>query len=476
MKTKWMFAFLMMGTLLLSACGDDNKTPGKEDPNVEQPDSNNPSTPDQPSTPDSPTTETAMSPTEQKEKLDVIARNFMSQVDSKDFNNLSDFGHGLNEKYENHDWDVIGDWAENIFKSLKTPLNQSDSSVDPDYPNYTYYYTYYQTVILASNYKSHFEANNRSWTRTNADDLQFIFDDKDGKECVLKVLTSDNVKQVHVATLDEWTGYTSDEINGKYYYKEYYDRNNLIVGIPEEVKVTLTRAGDAAPIMDVDVKIDLSSIQGNEFDLSKSSITVSTTVKLNNGYVIDLSQVSYTPTKAKVQFSLSKNDMTLVTLAAASDLKDLPETNVSDFSKEDFSDDDFENANATNAYAKVDIMGKAQVQAKLKDVRKFVNLLDEAGEYEENETKFKSCVAQANELLEGSLFYDGTNTQQAKVRLESIPDNYGGNQYWEMEPVLEFFDGSTYSTFEAFFNDKDFKTVIDQFDDLVDAYTKLIEK
>ena len=69
MKTKWMFAFLMMGTLLLSACGDDNKTHGKEDPNVEQPDSNNPSTPDQPSTPDSPTTETAMSPTEQKEKL-----------------------------------------------------------------------------------------------------------------------------------------------------------------------------------------------------------------------------------------------------------------------------------------------------------------------------------------------------------------------------------------------------------------------
>ena len=166
----------------------------------------------------------------------------------------------------------------------------------------------------------------------------------------------------------------------------------------------------------------------------------------------------------------------LVTLAAASDLKDLPATNVSDFSKEDFSDDDFENANATNAYAKVDIMGKAQVQATLKDVRKFVDLLDEAGEYEENETKFKSCVAQANELLEGSLFYDGTNTQQAKVRLESIPDNYGGNQYWEMEPVLEFLDGSTYSTFEAFFNDKDFKTVIDQFDDLVDAYTKLIEK
>ena len=40
--------------------------------------------------------------------------------------------------------------------------------------------------------------------------------------------------------------------------------------------------------------------------------------------------------------------------------------------------------------------------------------------------------------------------------------------------MLNFYDGSSYSTFDAFFNDKDFKSVIDAFEKLADNYASLI--
>ncbi len=39
-----------------------------------------------------------------------------------------------------------------------------------------------------------------------------------------------------------------------------------------------------------------------------------------------------------------------------------------------------------------------------------------------------------------------------------------------------FFDGSSYSTFEAFFNEEDFKKVIDTFKALADNYANLIDE
>ena len=63
------------------------------------------------------------------------------------------------------------------------------------------------------------------------------------------------------------------------------------------------------------------------------------------------------------------------------------------------------------------------------------------------------------------------------MRLEPfIDEEWGGYTYWRVEPVICFFDGSSYSTFEAFFNNKDFKTTIDQFKKLANRYASLIDE
>ena len=130
-----------------------------------------------------------------------------------------------------------------------------------------------------------------------------------------------------------------------------------------------------------------------------------------------------------------------------------------------------------NVYVKLDIIGKVQIQGTLSDARKFADYLDSADANDDSESKYKSYVNQANSLLNLNLFYDGKAVKQATVKLEPfITEAWGGTTYWEVEPVLNFYDGSSYSTFEAFFNDKDFKSVIDTFENLADKYAALVNE
>ena len=41
--------------------------------------------------------------------------------------------------------------------------------------------------------------------------------------------------------------------------------------------------------------------------------------------------------------------------------------------------------------------------------------------------------------------------------------------------MIYFYDGSSYSTFEAFFNESDFDDVIDKFEELIENYEDMIE-
>ena len=75
------------------------------------------------------------------------------------------------------------------------------------------------------------------------------------------------------------------------------------------------------------------------------------------------------------------------------------------------------------------------------------------------------------------VFSDNSNVRQASVKWEPFYENYWGNYgYWTAEPVIYFADGSSYSTFSAFFNDKDFKTVINTFKALAEKYAGLVNE
>lgn len=452
-----------LSSALVSCGGDDDSV----DSPIVNPD---------PIVPEEPSKNEAMTPLEQKEYLDVIARGFMDKTPASDFNEISKLCNHISNTYtDNYDWDEVGDWGSEIFESLKESLGTTDKEQEKDsWGEYNYIYTNYKALVMASNFKGQFKAIGNKWELSKADDLQFIFSDQHGKECVLKLVTSGNVKKVFIGNIDEWVDYNYDYSNDYYISNDYYDRTQLTVGVPENIIVTLTQGG--SQVVKVTVKLNIGDLSNDKFDLSKNQLTASTLVELNNGYKFNVSQVAYNGNnKTSVSFDMSKNGESLASVAFSSDISGIPSCNIDAMVSGNIDEEDFNNSNMKNVYVKLDIMGKLQIQGTLSDVRKFTDYINEADDNDDDEKTFKSYVNQANSLANFNLFYDGKSTKQATVTLEAFEEeSWNGMKYWYMEPMLNFYDGSSYSTFEAFFNDKDFKDVIDALEKLADNYASLI--
>ena len=452
-----------LSSALVSCGGDDDSV----DSPIVNPD---------PIKPEEPSKNEAMTPLEQKEYLDVIARGFMDKTPASDFNEISKLCNHISNTYtDNYDWDEVGDWGSEIFESLKESLGTTDKEQEKDsWGEYNYIYTNYKALVMASNFKGQFKAIGNKWELSKADDLQFIFSDQYGKECVLKLVTSGNVKKVFIGNIDEWVDDNYDYSNDYYISNDYYDRTQLTVGVPENIVVTLTQGG--SQVVKVTVKLNIGDLSNDKFDLSKNQLTASTLVELNNGYKFNVSQVAYNGNnKTSVSFDMSKNGESLASVAFSSDISGIPSCNIDAMVSGNIDEEDFNNSNMKNVYVKLDIMGKLQIQGTLSDVRKFTDYINEADDKDDDEKTFKSYVNQANSLANFNLFYDGKSTKQATVTLEAFEEeSWNGMKYWYMEPMLNFYDGSSYSTFDAFFNDKDFKSVIDAFEKLADNYASLI--
>lgn len=452
-----------LSSALVSCGGDDDSV----DSPIVNPD---------PIKPEEPSQNEAMTPLEQKEYLDVIARGFMDKTPASDFNEISKLCNHISNTYtDNYDWDEVGDWGSEIFESLKESLGTTDKEQEKDsWGEYNYIYTNYKALVMASNFKGQFKAIGNKWELSKADDLQFIFSDQYGKECVLKLVTSGNVKKVFIGNIDEWVDYKSNSTDDYYISNDYYDRTQLTVGVPENIVVTLTQGG--SQVVKVTVKLNIGDLSNDKFDLSKNQLTASTLVELNNGYKFNVSQVAYNGNnKTSVSFDMSKNGESLASVAFSSDISGIPSCNIDAMVSGNIDEEDFNNSNMKNVYVKLDIMGKLQIQGTLSDVRKFTDYINEADDKDDDEKTFKSYVNQANSLANFNLFYDGKSTKQATVTLEAFEEeSWNGMKYWYMEPMLNFYDGSSYSTFDAFFNDKDFKSVIDAFEKLADNYASLI--
>ena len=452
-----------LSSALVSCGGDDDSV----DSPIVNPD---------PIVPEEPSKNEAMTPLEQKEYLDVIARGFMDKTPASDFNEISKLCNHISNTYtDSYDWDEVGDWGSEIFESLKESLGTTDKEQEKDsWGEYNYIYTNYKALVMASNFKGQFKAIGNKWELSKADDLQFIFSDQHGKECVLKLVTSGNVKKVFIGNIDEWVDYNYDYSNDYYISNDYYDRTQLTVGVPENIVVTLTQGG--SQVVKVTVKLNIGDLSNDKFDLSKNQLTASTLVELNNGYKFNVSQVAYNGNnKTSVSFDMSKNGESLASVAFSSDISGIPSCNIDAMVSGNIDEEDFNNSNMKNVYVKLDIMGKLQIQGTLSDVRKFTDYINEADDNDDDEKTFKSYVNQANSLANFNLFYDGKSTKQATVTLEAFEEeSWNGIKYWYLEPMLNFYDGSSYSTFDAFFNDKDFKSVIDAFEKLADNYASLI--
>lgn len=432
-KMKWLVLplfSLALATPIFTSCSEDDETP------VEEliPPGHNP--------------DTLLTIDEQKRQLEATGKKFVEEIKASDFQNVADLARYIKNTYKNYNDDAIEDWADDCLDAITSSVVDTEES-------YGDIYNYYNRIYVASKYKGHFKAENGRWICTNASagDLQFMVKDQNGQDCVVKLTASGNTKRIFIG--EDWDEFY---LGYDYYYgSQYkYEIYNEYVDIPEVATVTMTQGGNVLATLTINTPV--LSIESDEFDPETDKFDVSATMKVN-GYEWKIERAQFDgSSSATAKMGIYKNGAALLTVTASA------EGNVG-------------NEEARNLNLNIDVLGEVQIKGNCSEVNALIDKMEAADRNDENEGNFKSYINQANELLDLGVYYHGSETKQAYLKFEPFEDSYYyyGNRYseWYAEPVICFSDGTSYSTFEAFFDEGSFRGVINALETLINNFENL---
>ena len=442
----WIFTILVSAPMMLTSCGGGDDENGASGDNTEIGGGGGSS-----SGGGTVVTE-EMSPLEQKQFMEKVALSFLDEYKAENIESVVYLTEYLTKKYSDYDTEAVEEWFEAYMDQISTFIGESTRQYSWGYE----YYSNYAQLYTLSNLKGKFTAKDESWVYEKSDDLQFVVRDADGNSCVAKLTAKGNVKKVYVGDDMEWVDYYYD--SDERLYHDYYDRYERTVAVPEYIELTFVQG--AKTLVKAVVKTDLSSMSGEDFDLSKDSYTASANIFIND-YEFVFDNISYKAGKnASVSYKVKRKNKNIISFNISADV---------DASNEKLS-------SCKNADVSIDIMGDIQIKGKCTDVVRFIEYMEEASENDENEGQFKSYVNLANSLLDLGVYYKGKPYKFANIKIEPAVDKYYYYEYWYCDFVMYFNDdNTTYTLLEVFFNDKDFASVISKFEGMMKSYSKLFD-
>ena len=479
----------------------------------------------------------------QQKQLEATAIAFANHHKVSNFRDLVNLARYANNHYIDNDrynTDAVEDFFDatlDLITSVnKNPMKQEEyfheyvyADKRYDYESDDYKYVgqvsryeekingYFIKFFQAAQFYGHFQADKKGWTQVPGkfNDLQFEFQDENGKPCVLKAKVSGKEQTVYVTQDDDnwiynsynevwvdkdtvltvrdydWENdsyeYKDVKVDGYYLYRseETYDVNDIKVSVPEHVELTLTQ--DGKTVVSTEVDLNLSGIENERLNVNKTMLGFKTKTKVGPTEFV-VNKFDYK--------NASKSDYSMFSTINGKKLWEvsgefLSEINYKGDQKyqylEELMEDIYDDRDAsvskfTGVVANVNILNEVQIKASISDAKKLIDLFDDAYDHDEEEAYFKNKVAEINKLINMGLYYYGGSKLQAKVRLEPFEDEddewwYGNDgeyghktyTYWDMEPVIEFSNGQTYSM-DEFFNEDDFKSFVELIEEIGDDY------
>ena len=409
-----------------------------------------------------------LSPDEQKVKLENVGRKLMVQYSSENFEGILDLAEYVKATYFAEDYDLyaiherLDDFGENIltFKDHKTEIINDD-----EYNKSIEETNYYLLAASLSMCTGDFVFGDDAVTYKESDGTRFFFKDQNGKECTMELIGSGKATVVKIDGLRIYEGDNSEynESTGKYTCYYNYTEYDATLTIPEKVVLNLKRGSDEVAGLELTFRFNVR--EGQTVDFGKDGADISTKLTVGE-YVFSVDRVSYTPGKAEVKYNMSRGGTSLITLAASGAVAFRNEvSNVGcDYVK------DLEGS--------LDILGEVQIKATCRDLEQLVSALDRFYDSED-----KSDLDAVNRLYTANVYYDGGSNSQAEMTLiaesrRNEEDDINGdgvideNDYVDilvLEPAFLFPDGASYS-FVSFFNEADFKILIDMFNKFCNGF------
>ena len=393
--------------------------------------------------------------TEQKKlELDKTAKRALAMVKSTDFNDIENISNYVNDNLSNeHATAKISKWWEDKLESLWTDLGKRENDMKV-----------MQQMINLSQINGHFKVVNGQWVREDAKDLQLVFNDNNGKECVLKLVLSGKQTNMYVPFLDD----EEREYKGNGHYDHTKIETKL--NIPEHATLTLTQGGNTLMTGELNTKVSTNGT----LDVAKDNIEANCKLTINN-YVLEVKRALFEAGKgAKIEATATIGNQKLFNMMISA------------------------NGKATNDRIQgvgevsmaFDILGEVQFKGKIDDGSTFnswYRKLEEGGTYKNNnfvrytEEESKGFVEQANNHLNAGLFLKGSDKRSANIDLgvfaEQVHDNLT-EEYkvmWKPYVLLKFDDKTSYG-FNDYFTKQNFPDVYKQASNLIKSFERMFNK
>lgn len=295
-------------------------------------------------------------------------------------------------------------------------------------------------------------------------DLQLVFNDNNGKECVLKLVLSGKQTNMYVPFLDmqEW------ERNDDGQFEEVKKETKF--NIPEHATLTLTQGGNNLMTCELNTKVSTNGT----LDVAKDNIEANCKLTINN-YVVEVKRALFEAAKgAKAEATVTIGNQKLFNMVISANGKSTNERiqGVGEVSMA------------------LDILGDVQFKSKIDDgsaFYKWYTKLEENGMYSNGkfvyytESEYKDFVKQANSHLNAGLFLKGSEKRSATIELGAFAENR--YDYYEKKPLevwtyktmLKFDDKTSYA-FEDYFTKENFPDVYKQASDLIKSFERMFNK
>lgn len=390
----------------------------------------------------------------QKEKLEQVGNKLMDVFPAKEYEDMLE----LSEVFYSH-CDRYFDSASYDWSDLDVVLEDmsEDFYVEKQRGGYSWEYTY---TLFLSNCTGIVTLGKHEAEYTKADVTKVIIEDVDGEDWVAELIAKD----LKTVFLGEWI-YGGDEIydynTGEYVRPE--DKHHVTVEIPNSLTFEVTKGGKF--FSEVKANFDYK-IDKNGLNYETDRISVSLDVKIDD-VVMTLDKASVNAATGDLEYSqsLKKGGLFIVSQKLSANAKVELEEEDGEIVGGGFKD-------CTVNY-ELNLLGEVQIKGSCSDLQ---NLAENLGGDFETERQCERAAERATELLKLNLYYDCTPTVQARIEFDPVAeynDYYGMEDYW-IEPVIVFEDGSRYA-FDKFFRERDFRDLIQNFEDFVLDYEDMVE-
>ena len=397
---------------------------------------------------------TELTPEQKKLELDKTAKRALAMVKSTDFTNIENIANYVDKKLSSeHATAKISKWWKDKLKSFWTDLGKREEDMKV-----------MQRMIDLSQINGHFKVVNGQWVREDANDLQFVFNDNNGKECVLKLVLEGKQTNMYVPFLD-------DE-EREYKGNGDFDRTKIEtkLNIPEKATLTLTQGGKTLMTGEFNTRVSTNGT----LDVAKDNIEANCKLTINN-YVVEVKRALFDAAKgAKAEAAVTIGNQKLFDMVISANGK--------------ATNDRIEGVGEVSMA--FDILGEVQFKGKIDDgstFHKWYRKLDEGGIHKNydfvyyTESESKGFVEQANNHLNAGIFLKGSDKRSANIELAVFAEQVHNNltlEYkvmWKPYALLKFDDKTSYG-FNDYFTKKNFPDVYKQASDLIKSFERMFNK